>query len=434
MAPLALEWREDQFLHILEKVIGEAEFVQNNPTAGKIPREELVARHVLDELRPYTTENGGPLSVQTYEHIKGRTNLIVTYPGTTDKTIALVGMHMDVVPADPSEWQFNPFKLSRDKDEVRGRGTTDCLGHVALITRLFAQLGETRPTLERSVVGVYIADEEASVDPLVGLEGLVQQGLLAHLKNGPMYWVDCSDTQPCIGTGGMSAWTLTATGRQAGKKQHSAFPHDAINAMELAMDALQAVQNKFYELCPPTDKERKFGFKCCTTMKPTQWAYPSRAPSSTIPHTATISGDIRMSPFYNIGEIREEIRLFANSLDVSKLGGRGPSQYVLPDGTRGAVKLEYAGPGLRGYAADVRGQAFDVIVKAVKEVLGEAKPYSVTGSLPCIADLRDEGFDVCCTGFGLMSYYHANNERAKISDFHNGFKIVIAMINHAEAL
>lgn len=48
--------------------------------------------------------------------------------------------HLDVVPADPTLWEVDPFKLTRDGDKLYGRGTTDCLGHVALITTLMTQV------------------------------------------------------------------------------------------------------------------------------------------------------------------------------------------------------------------------------------------------------------------------------------------------------
>ncbi|CDP15421.1 unnamed protein product [Coffea canephora] len=63
-------------------------------------------------------------------------------------------MHMDVVTANPSDWtismpqNFNPFSLSIDGDKLRGRGTTDCLGHVALVAELMKKLGETKPQLK----------------------------------------------------------------------------------------------------------------------------------------------------------------------------------------------------------------------------------------------------------------------------------------------
>ena len=34
---------------------------------------------------------------------------------------------MDVVPANPDDWDFNPYELSVNGDELRGRGVTDCL-------------------------------------------------------------------------------------------------------------------------------------------------------------------------------------------------------------------------------------------------------------------------------------------------------------------
>lgn len=73
-----------------------------------------------------------------------------------------MGCHFDVVTANPQTWDFDPFSLTRDGDKLRGRGTTDCLGHVALIAELFRQLAETKPKLKRTIVGVCIANEENS--------------------------------------------------------------------------------------------------------------------------------------------------------------------------------------------------------------------------------------------------------------------------------
>jgi acetylornithine deacetylase/succinyl-diaminopimelate desuccinylase-like protein len=49
------------------------------------------------------------------------------------------GMHMDVVPANPAEWTHDPFTFLVDGDDLYGRGTTDCLGHVALVTVRWAR-------------------------------------------------------------------------------------------------------------------------------------------------------------------------------------------------------------------------------------------------------------------------------------------------------
>ena len=41
--------------------------------------------------------------------------------------------------------------------------------------------------------------EESTAIPGVGVDMLVKDGKLDHLKNGPMYWVDSADINPCMG-------------------------------------------------------------------------------------------------------------------------------------------------------------------------------------------------------------------------------------------
>jgi hypothetical protein len=47
-----------------------------------------------------------------------------------------------------------------DGDKLQGRGVTDCLGHVALLTELFRQLAVVKPKLRPTVLGCFIANEE----------------------------------------------------------------------------------------------------------------------------------------------------------------------------------------------------------------------------------------------------------------------------------
>ena len=60
-------------------------------------------------------------------------------------------------------------------EKLYGRGTTDCLGHVAVITTLFSQLAELKPELNVNVNAVFIASEEAS-GPGVGVDALMASG------------------------------------------------------------------------------------------------------------------------------------------------------------------------------------------------------------------------------------------------------------------
>lgn len=143
--------------------------------------------------------------------------------GTGDKTVTFLGSHLDVVPANPETWEVDPFRLTTDGDKLYGRGTTDCLGHVAMITDLMISLAEERPELKRTVLAIFIANEENGEVAGVGVDGLHTSGKLDELgiNRGPIFWVDSADSQPCVGTVGNLQWTIKASG----KLFHSGLPH-----------------------------------------------------------------------------------------------------------------------------------------------------------------------------------------------------------------
>jgi hypothetical protein len=60
-------------------------------------------------------------------------------------------------------------------------------------------------------------------------------------------------------------------------------------------------------------------------------------------------------------------------------------------------------------ACNLESAGFKALVKAFNAVTGDCKPYSITGSLPCIRELQDAGFMVNTLGFGKLAAYHANN-------------------------
>ena len=182
------------------------------------------------------------------EHItytEGRGNIILRYAGSGDKCLSFVGSHLDVVPANPETWERPPFEMIREGDQLFGRGTTDCLGHVALVTCFFKALAEKRPELPLTLNAVFIASEEAE-GPGVGIDGLLADGKLDALRNGPVIWIDCADSQPCIGTAGAIPWHLDVSGLLF----HSGLPHKGINALEFAMEASGELQKRFYSEFP----------------------------------------------------------------------------------------------------------------------------------------------------------------------------------------
>ena len=131
---------------------------------------------------------------------------------------------------------------------------------------LFRELAKHKVATKTQVVCVLIASEENGEIEGVGVETLMETGKIDFIKNGPVFWVDCSDSQPCIGTAGAITWTLKATG----KLFHSGLPNLGINGLELAMDAMAKIQEYFYEEFGPVDKEVEYNYSCPSTMKPTR--------------------------------------------------------------------------------------------------------------------------------------------------------------------
>lgn len=423
-----MKFDREAYVELLRKLIGENRNLQNNPPLN-VPQEDLASDHVLRVLDQYSTEKGGPLLIKRETFVAGRGNVLLEYRSANENAtyVSFVGAHLDVVPANPDEWDFNPFELTVEGDVLRGRGVTDCLGHVALITELFKQLAITKPALKVHVAAVLIANEENSTALGVGVDELAARGMLEKLKSGPVYWVDSADKQPCLGTAGMVAWQLKAQG----KLFHSGLPHQAINPLEMIMEAVAHCQHRFYKDFPPHEKEKVYGFVTCSTMKPTQWSYPGGGINQ-IPAEATVCGDMRLTPFYDAQNAVAKLKSYVDDLnkDIEQLPSRGPvSKYDLPEqGLRGKLELEILGAPCSGIACSIDSLGNKVICEATQEVLGECKPYSLTGSLPLVKELQDQGYDLQIIGYGLMKTYHAKNEFGLLSDFEHGFQVMAKIV------
>lgn len=377
--------------------------------------------------------------------------------------MGLIGSHLDVVPANPEEWKRNPFELTQEGDKLYGRGTTDCLGHVSLLTTMLTFLAEQHQKgnlkLNFDLVVVFIAAEEGG-EFGVGIDVMEKQGALAELKpeytadgkllkGGPVYWIDSADSQPCCGTNGVAQWELKATGRLF----HSGLPHKGINSIEFASEALAEIQERFYEDFPTNPEQVAYGFAVGSSMKPTQIA-TSPGSLNQIPPWCKISGDIRLVPFYAIEECMERVEGYVKTINenLDKVRRRGPySKYKIDlgpgpvadnDVDRAKLELSWGqskeAAGLyEGIACNLSSPGHKALVQATAEVLGadKCKPYSVSGSLPLVRMLQRAGYDLQIDGFGLLSTYHAVDEYCLLSDMKKSHEIllkVLALLNTHE--
>eukprot|EP00051_Salpingoeca_urceolata_P026545 m.477694 g.477694 ORF g.477694 m.477694 type:complete len:493 (+) comp20921_c0_seq1:1550-3028(+) len=439
MSSVSFELNTERFVSLLTKLIGESKHVQNNPPKH-VPEEDRIINHVLEILTPFSKAHGGPLTIEhvhcSPDHPK-RGNLILRYASSDEPEgeVTFMGSHLDVVPADPVNWDRDPFVLTQEGDKLYGRGTTDCLGHVALLTDFFAQLCEKKPDLKVAVNGVFIASEENNSIPDIGVDVLEKQGKLEAFKKGPVFWVDSADSQPCIGTAAVATWKVRADG----KLFHSGLPHKGINSLELASEAVAQVQKRFYEDFPPHEEEKRYNFASCSTMKPTQ-VHCAEGGLNQLPPWTEIEGDIRLTPFYNLDECIAKVTKYVEDInaDLGSLPTRGPmSKYEITedDGkvVKGIVSLEWSDDPFKGIACDLDSPGFAVLRDATAAVKGEAKPYAICGSLPLVGDLKEAGFDVQVVGYGHSSVYHGDNEYCSISDMQDATKIFCHVVNTLNA-
>jgi acetylornithine deacetylase/succinyl-diaminopimelate desuccinylase-like protein len=93
---------------------------------------------------------------------KGRGNVIARLPGKDPARGALlVHGHLDVVPADASEWSVHPFSGAVQDGYVWGRGAVDMKDMCAMSLAIARQFKRENVVPPRDIVFAFLADEEA---------------------------------------------------------------------------------------------------------------------------------------------------------------------------------------------------------------------------------------------------------------------------------
>src|SRR5580693_5999381 len=102
-----------------------------------------------------------------------RANIIARLKGNRSKRPLLIMGHSDVVRVDPAKWTFPPFSATRQGGYVYGRGTLDDKSDLLAAMMTMLMLKRQQTPLDRDVIFVSEAGEEASTGP--GIEYLVNE-------------------------------------------------------------------------------------------------------------------------------------------------------------------------------------------------------------------------------------------------------------------
>jgi acetylornithine deacetylase/succinyl-diaminopimelate desuccinylase-like protein len=126
---------------------------------------------VVEYIKQVLEAGGIPVTVAARD--PARANAIARIKGNGSKRPVLIMGHSDTVKVDPSKWKFPPFSATRDGGYVYGRGVLDNKWQVAANIETMLLLKRRNIPLDRDVIFVAEAGEEAATGP--GIEYLVNE-------------------------------------------------------------------------------------------------------------------------------------------------------------------------------------------------------------------------------------------------------------------
>ena len=219
----------------------------SNPTHPERPAAEWVVEK-LDEVG---------IAALIEESEPGRASAMARIKGLNpDRPALLIHGHLDVVPADASEWSVDPFAGEVVDDYVWGRGAVDMKDMDAMTLAVIREWARTGVQPDRDIVLAFVADEEAG-----GVKGA--HYLVDHHRD---YFADCSEAISEVGgysvtVGGELRLYLIQTAekglswlrlRAEGRPGHGSMVHDDNAVTELARAVTRIGEHEFPIHVTPT--------------------------------------------------------------------------------------------------------------------------------------------------------------------------------------
>ncbi|MHA1137726.1 MAG: M20 family metallopeptidase [Candidatus Thorarchaeota archaeon] len=361
---------------------------------------EIIAR--------YCEEVG--LKVETFDSIQDgipQPNIVASMD-VGAKTTILLCTHYDVVPAgDVEDWSYPPFKLTKKKDRLYGRGVSDNKGNIV------ACVSAAKELIERKSSRVNLKILAACNEEIGGTWGI------DYLMNGPpkirgnfCLVVDSGPEYVSIGASGVVAGTITVHGTQG----HAGYPFKFANAVHLSVPLMQVmldfvdirrkVVSKFP--APPGSPHQTLWGRFSMTV------YQAGSKTNTIPGKAEISFDCRTIPEEQVEDVAKDIEAF---LEKAKEETGVEASLTF--------KTKHA-----GWGSDPENKFIKIFHKAVHD--------AVDPEIPISADLGgNDGYYFTAHGIPTACYgtlrddnnYHGLDEFMHLEDFE---KVKNVLIHFAE--
>src|SRR6185436_14154807 len=294
----------------------------SNPPGNEIEAAKFFKK-IFDQ---YGIEN------EIFEYKPGRANIIARLKGSGSKRPIILLSHTDVVTAEPTAWEVDPFAASIKNGSIYRRGALDMKGEGLLHLMTMILLKREGPALSRDVIFLGTADEEVNdegslwmiankADLFKDAEYLLTEGGDNLLEAGSVkiVGVDVAEKAPF--------WLrLTATGLpgHGSRPVADSATNRLIRAMNRILDwetpvkLLPAVEQFFKDIAPlqqeplraqfqnireslknpdfakALSSQREFGFLLRNTISITMLSGSKQ--TNVIPNAATCNLDVRLLP------------------------------------------------------------------------------------------------------------------------------------------
>jgi len=327
-----------------------------------------------------------------------KTNLVVAVgPVSDDREGLMLSGHMDVVPAEESDWQSDPFTLTESGDRYVGRGTADMKGFLALAANRLAAADPS--TLRRPLALLFTYDEEVGT---LGARRFTET--FTPIARLPRHVVIGEPTALRVVRAhkGMVRLRLEFTGRAA----HSGYPHLGRSAIEPAARAIVAlsVLRRALEAERPRNSE---SFPDVPFVALNVGTVAGGSAANVIPDRCEVHLGIRVLPGMTVDDVSARVR--------AAVAGAVEEPFALePVSESPAMLLDPDAP----------------IHRALCEAVGQRESHSVMFASDA-GWLQRAGFESVLFGPGSIEVAHQPNEFLPVEEFRRAGEVLDGLIHRS---
>ena len=378
-------------------------------------------------------------------------------PGTDGRPPVVLLSHLDVVPADPRNWDRDPFAGIVDDGVIIGRGALDAKGVSVVHLLTMMELARRGTPLRRDLVFLATPDEESGgldgagfivrehPELLSGARYLLTEGgsiLRRGDEDTPIWGVAVTEKSPC--------WLRVVA---SGPPGHSSIPaRDAavprlvaalerVRRMETPVEVVPEVARMFAALAPLASPEDRAGFRSLGRALARDPGFrgrflSDRGQSALVRNTVTMTV-LQGSPRTNVSPAEAIAHLDARLL---------PGQSCVVFGDR--IRRVLADPGIRVeplLSLPSRSSSTDTeLYRAIETVAERTEPGALV--VPrVIAGFTDAHYfrEMGLTAYGFVPRWHSEgeargihgaNERVTVENLQRGILTLIEILQELDRI